>query len=59
MLNIDEVLAAAESGENVGFCVKCGYMQDGVEPDARRYTCEDCGAKGVYGAEELILAFGA
>ena len=27
----------------------------GVEPDARSYECEGCGAAEVYGLEELML----
>ncbi len=38
-----------------GFCLACGEIADGVEPDARRYECECCGAEKVYGAEELAL----
>ncbi len=38
-----------------GFCIQCGDQADGVEPDARRYRCESCGANAVYGAEELLL----
>ena len=38
-----------------GFCLACGEVQDGVEPDARKYHCEACGALKVYGAEELGL----
>lgn len=30
----------------------------GVKPDARRYPCEACGAKQVYGAEELLIMLG-
>jgi len=42
-----------ENGE--GFCLACGEIQDCVEPDARQYECECCGAPKVYGAEELVL----
>ena len=43
-------------GENCeGFCLACGNTQGGCEPDARRYTCETCGAAKVYGAEELLM----
>jgi len=42
---------------NPGFCVKCGNEQDGCEPDARRYECEACGEKAVYGAAELLMYF--
>jgi len=38
-----------------GFCLACGEIADGVEPDARRYECECCGAEKVFGAEELVL----
>ena len=46
---------AMTSLENPGFCIKCGEEADGCEPDARRYRCEACGARAVYGAEELVL----
>lgn len=38
-----------------GFCIECGAARDCCEPDARRYACEVCGARSVYGAEELVL----
>lgn len=38
-----------------GWCLACGHKQAGVEPDARGYRCESCGANKVYGAEELAL----
>jgi hypothetical protein len=38
-----------------GFCLACGEIYDGVEPDARRYDCEACGNSKVYGAAELAL----
>jgi hypothetical protein len=41
--------------DNPGFCIACGRDADGVEPDARRYRCESCGAPAVYGAEELAI----
>lgn len=41
--------------DNPGFCTECGNEQDGCEPDARNYSCEACGAKKVFGAEELML----
>src|SRR3990167_9017814 len=30
---------------NWGFCLACGSQQEGCEPDARRYECEDCGKR--------------
>jgi len=38
-----------------GFCIACGEETDGVEPDAREYKCDVCGAMQVYGAEELLF----
>ncbi len=41
--------------DNGGFCTACGASASGVEPDARSYECDTCGANAVYGAEELLL----
>lgn len=41
--------------EHGGYCLACGAEAYGVEPDARRYRCEDCDAPKVYGASELLL----
>ena len=54
-LTFDLILRAAQSDEYIGFCVACGAEAYGVEPDARGYTCEECGARAVYGAEELMF----
>lgn len=55
----DVVLEACERRmttlDNPGFCVACGFEQDGCEPDARNYKCESCGEHKVFGAEELLL----
>jgi hypothetical protein len=42
-------------GDSAGFCLACGAETTGVEPDARRYECEACGAAKVYGLEELLV----
>lgn len=47
------LLNATENSE--GFCLACGADHGGVEPDARKYHCTDCGKHKVYGAEELML----
>ena len=44
--------------DNPGLCVICGADADGCEPDARRYECEVCGERGVFGAEELLMRIG-
>lgn len=41
--------------DNPGFCIACGEEAEGCEPDARRYRCDSCGARAVYGAEELLI----
>lgn len=40
---------------SMGFCLACGCEADGVEPDARKYTCESCQMPKVYGLEELVM----
>jgi hypothetical protein len=55
MLNATDVLEAALNDDGSGFCTQCGAEAYGVEPDARGYECEECGADAVYGAEELVL----
>lgn len=51
--SIEFAMALSENYE--GFCLACGKTQSCVEPDARRYECESCGAHKVYGAEELVM----
>jgi predicted amidophosphoribosyltransferase len=55
----DRIIAAVErsmhSLDNPGLCVACGADAEGVEPDARKYECECCGKRAVYGAEELLF----
>jgi len=51
----DEYAAADYGLEDNGFCLGCGSDAYGVEPDARRYTCESCDEKLVYGLQELLL----
>lgn len=55
----DRIMEAYErhnnSLDNPGFCLACGEEAEGVEPDARNYECESCGASKVFGAEELLL----
>ena len=46
---------SVQDEDSTGFCLACGESQSGVEPDARKYVCESCGAAKVYGAEELVL----
>lgn len=58
----ERIAAAVERShwtlDNPGFCIACGFEAGGVEPDARRHECESCGARAVYGAEELFFQTG-
>lgn len=38
----------------LGWCLHCGDEVNGVEPYARKYTCEVCGLPKVFGMEELM-----
>jgi hypothetical protein len=58
-ISMEDIMEVVESGEMYGFCIACGAMADGVEPDARRYECDSCGKPKVYGAEELLMMVGA
>lgn len=51
----DEILEACAADDCRGFCLACGTEAYGVEPDARRYRCESCGERRVYGAQELVI----
>ncbi len=51
--SLEQIEEAIE--DSGGFCTACGAAAYGVEPDAREYECEACGACAVYGAEELVL----
>ena len=51
----DEEMSEIMADGNMGFCLACGNEADGVEPDARKYECENCGAEKVYGFEELLI----
>jgi hypothetical protein len=59
-LDMNRVVEAVEeqmtSLYNPGFCLKCGYEQDGCEPDAEGYECENCGEHSVSGAENCLFA---
>jgi hypothetical protein len=53
---VEEAVQAEMFGrDNPGFCKACGADADDVEPDARNYKCEECGAREVFGAAELLL----
>jgi hypothetical protein len=41
-----------------GYCIYCKDITNygGVEPDARKYDCEECGHPGVMGIEEALMS---
>jgi len=54
-ITLERITEAVKSDCYIGFCLLCGEEADGVEPDARRYRCDNCGNCAVFGAEELLL----
>ena len=58
-ITLDRVMEACQRRmttlDNPGFCIACGNEQEGCEPDARKYECEACGEKAVYGSDELLF----
>ena len=43
------------TNDHEGRCINCGEEAGPVEPDARKYKCEACLEKCVYGLEELLM----
>ncbi len=54
-LTAERVLDLVAQDDMLGACIICGEEADHVEPDARRYHCECCGERAVFGAEELLF----
>lgn len=54
-IQLSEIEYASLAEDYGGFCIACGEEAYGVEPDARKYQCESCGVRAVYGAEELLI----
>jgi len=46
-----------EQDNNSGYCTTCDCITQcgGVEPDARGYTCPDCGQPTMMGLAECLL----
>lgn len=56
VLDEDEIAIYMTDGSDDGFCLACGQWTGySVEPDARKYRCDNCEAHKVYGIPELIL----
>lgn len=41
--------------EGLGWCLVCGELTTPAEPDARKYHCEVCEERMVYGTMELAM----
>ena len=58
-ITLKRVATAAEKAqrtlESPGFCTACGKKVNGVDLDARKEQCPHCGARAVYGAEQLAM----
>jgi Zn finger protein HypA/HybF involved in hydrogenase expression len=54
-VTLNRIMRMVERDDNQGICTACGATAHNVEPDAREYTCESCGAPKVYGAQELLF----
>jgi len=59
IINADDLLEAAQDNMfgtgSTGFCISCGESRDGCEGDAENYECYSCGARKVFGAEQLLI----
>lgn len=38
-----------------GVCLNCHHVSYGVEPDAERYKCDNCGERRVFGMEAALM----
>ncbi len=55
LITEEQIIEAVEADDNLGFCRACGAEAFNVEPDARKYKCEECDENEVYGASELLI----
>lgn len=54
-VTLDRVMEAVKADDNIGFCLACGAEHFYIEPDARKYACEECHQERVYGASQLLI----
>ena len=54
-VTLERVIEAADEDDQNGLCIGCGAGTSGIEPDAERYRCDECGREAVYGAAQLII----
>jgi len=44
-----------QSEENLGVCQHCGAWNEGVDPDAEDYVCDECKREAVKGFDTLLM----
>ena len=54
-LTRDQIIEAASRDDYIGLCTACGDESTGIEPDAQKCKCDNCGEYTVFGAEELVI----
>lgn len=54
-ITLERILELVEADDNAGICGACGADAMDVEPDARKYLCENCDKYRVYGVQEWLL----
>jgi|TARA_Y100000034_G_scaffold74755_1_gene89843 hypothetical protein len=54
--SVEQILDAVQRDNNIGLCMECGAEQEGVEPDAENYECDECWQKAVCGADILLIS---
>jgi hypothetical protein len=50
---LDEIQEADDL--QFGFCLACGEVREGYEPDAEGYPCDVCGEPAVYGPHRIAI----
>jgi len=51
---LETLMASAMDRDYIGYCYKCGYEHECIEPDAHNYRCMQCDCMSVYGVDEII-----
>ena len=54
-ITMDRIAEAMMLADHMGMCVDCGADAHGVEPDAEKYECDECGKHSVCGVEQLLV----
>ena len=55
LISMDQLVACAPCGD-IGFCLACGEMHVGLEPDAEDCECESCSEFRVWEAGKILIS---